>query len=75
MARKPLPFADRPTWQRVKEMQEAAFQLRFCVENALSMRKHWEKPAVQDAIERQLRDAVATLCEAMGTARPEEGNP
>jgi len=66
MPRKPQPFVERPTWVRVKDMQEASFQLRFTVEHALSMREHWDKPAMQEAIERQLREAVNTYRAATG---------
>ena len=63
---KPRPFAERPTWQRVKDLQEQAFQLRFTVDNALAHWEHMDKPAMRESIEGQLRDAVARLKEAMG---------
>ena len=63
---KSLPFAERPTWQRVKDLQDQAFQLRFTVENALRMWDAMDKPAMRAAVERQLTDALARLKAATG---------
>ena len=68
MPRKPIPFDERPTWTRVKDLQEASFQLAFTVKNALSMREHRDKGQMQQAIEEQLRGAITVYEEATGRA-------
>lgn len=67
MSRKPLPYAERPTWQRVKDLTEAAHYTRTTIASALALWEHVpESPAARDAIKKYLTEAQALLNDATG---------
>lgn len=64
--RKPTPFEDRPTWQRVKDLSEAAMYATSAISSLLLLWEHIPKNSASDHVAETLRDVAARLNDARG---------